>query len=162
MAKVTESVILKQVNRHLKSQNILISEQFGFRRKHSTTHQLVRLVENITDKFNKSQCTSCIFLDVEKAFDRVWITGLLYKLIANKLPNHLIHLLQSYLTKRKFYVSVEGHNSTRHIKAGVPQGSLLGPTLFSLYINDIPKMDKTDIALFADDTCLYAHSWQPD
>ena len=163
MAKITESVILKKINKHLISKNILIKEQFGFRGKHSTTHQLVRLTEHITDAFNKNQSTSSIFLDVEKAFDRVWITGLLYKLITIKLPENLICLLKSYLMNRNFYVSVENKNSnSRRIKAGVPQGSLLGPTLFSIYINDIPKSTNTNIALFADDTCIYANSWQPN
>ena len=162
LAKVTESVILKRLNQITTQKGLIQNEQFGFRSKHSTTHQLVRLVEYITDKFNKNQGTGAVFLDIEKAFDRVWITGLLYKLIKYEIPACYIHLLNSYLRNRKFCVSVGNElSSNRNIEAGVPQGSLLGPTLFSLYINDIPKTNQTSLALFADDTCIFARSWQP-
>lgn len=99
-------------------------------------------------------------LDIEKAFDRVWKDGLIFKMIQYKYPNTLIKLIDNYLTKRHLIVSVNDSKSTkRKIKTGVPQGSVLGPKLFNIYLNDIPQFEKTKTALFADDTAIYAHSF---
>jgi hypothetical protein len=99
-----------------------------------------------------SNTTAVVFLDIEKAFDTTWHNGLLYKLSAS-----LIKLISSFLSNRKLSVSVEGEMSTpRIMKAGVPQGSALSPTLFNMYINDTPQTIGVHLALFADDTCLHA------
>jgi hypothetical protein len=90
------------------------------------------------------------------AFDTTWQPGLLYKISKLQFPTNLIKLINSYLTNRKFRVSVEGELSTpREIQAGVPQGFILAPTLHSLYIHDTPRTPGVRLALFADDTCLY-------
>jgi len=162
LGKVTERVILSKLQTFMLDNSLLIDEQFGFRGKHSTTHQLVRVAEYVTDNYNKNRSTSAVFLDIEKAFDRVWHPGLIHKLIQYKIPDTLIFLLNSYLSNRSFFVQVEDKKSTsRSIKAGVPQGSILGPYLFSIFVNDIPKHHDTNIALYADDTVVYASSTKP-
>jgi hypothetical protein len=103
--------------------------------------------------------TGMLLLDIQKAFDKVWTQGLIYKLIQLRFPSQLIKLLHSYLTDRYFQVKVDGVLSEpKEITAGVPQGSILGPRLFTIYIHDLPEFAKTSTALFADDTAVYAHS----
>lgn len=86
--------------------NVIPNTQFGFIPKHSTTHALIRLIEQCVKGINSKQSTIAVFLDIEKAFDTVWIKGLLYKLIKLKFPPFVIQLLQSYLSARKFKVKV--------------------------------------------------------
>jgi hypothetical protein len=93
---------------------------------------------------------------LEKAFDHVWIKGLLYKMHQAGLNINFIKLMSSYLTSRRIKVKV---NNEKLINTGVPQGSVLGPTLFNLYIHDMPQFAKTNLTLYADDTAIYAHSF---
>jgi hypothetical protein len=117
----------------------------------------MRLADHVTLHFNNKMSTAAVFLDIEKAFDTTWHTGLLYKLGKMEFSINLIKLISSFLSQRKFRVSVEGELSTpRYMEAGVPQGSVLSPTLYNLYINDTPQATNLHLALFADDTCLYA------
>ncbi|GBN12462.1 putative RNA-directed DNA polymerase from transposon BS, partial [Araneus ventricosus] len=104
----------------------------------------LRVVEYITSGFEKGECTGAVFLDVQKAFDRVWIRGLIHKLIGYKTPPHLLQLLKSYLEERKFAVKIGNSISEAKImRAGIPQGGKISPVLYSLYVNDIPKTHKT-------------------
>jgi hypothetical protein len=101
--------------------------------------------------------TAAVFLDIAKTFDTTWHPGLLYKLAKLQFLNNLIKLISSFLSQRKFRVSVEGELSTpRYMQARVPQGSVLSPTLYNLYINDTSKTPSVNLALFADDNCLFA------
>lgn len=137
-----------------------MDEQFGFREKHNTVQQVVRIVNDIRHNFNKNNVTVMILLDIEKAFDRVWLDGLIYKMIKYNYPPYIIKLIHSYLHNRKLQVKVNNTVSKeRRIKAGVPQGSVLGPALFTIYINDVVKFEKIKMALYADDTAIYAHSF---
>lgn len=157
IAKITESFIAQLIKNHINEHNILISEQFGFRERHSATHQVYRLVEQITTGKANKQKTAAVFLDVSKAFDKVWINGLIYKLINYKFPPHLVHLIKSFLNNRNFHVKIKNALSDNYpCHAGVPQGSILAPTLYSIYTNDAPKYLFTNYATFADDTCIYA------
>jgi hypothetical protein len=119
----------------------------------------MRLTDHVTLNFNNNMSTAAVFLDIEKAFDTTWHPGLLYEPSELKFSASLVELIASFLSNRKFKVSVEGElSSPRKIAAGVPQGSVLTPVLYSLYINDAPAAPGTQLALFADDTCtrIYA------
>ena len=97
-----------------------------------------------------------VLLDLRKAFDSVWHDGLIHKLIQNKYPMYLVKLIQSYLSGRTAFVSMlSAHSSHFDVLSGVPQGSLIAPHLFNLFINDIPLPGKGDLSLFADDTAFY-------
>jgi hypothetical protein len=111
----------------------------------------------LTLNFNNKMSTAAVFLDIEKAFDTTWHPGLLHKLSKLEFSTNLINLLGSFLSQRKFRVSVGGQMSTpRVMQAGMPQGSVLSPTLFNICINDAPQTRGVHLALFADVTCLYA------
>jgi hypothetical protein len=117
----------------------------------------MRLTAHVTLDFNNNMSKAAVFLDIEKSFDTTWHNGLLYKLSKMNFSASLIKLISSFLSNRKFSVSVEGEISTPQImKVGVPQGSVLSPTLFNMYINDTPQAISVHLAFFADDTCLYA------
>lgn len=157
LGKLFESVIASRLLKVI--HNKLIPEQFGFRQCHSTVQQLTRVAEHVTHKLNLGQSTGMILLDIEKAFDSVWHNGLLHKLIKMEVPMQLVKLIQSYLSDRTFFVKIDKDASKPyHIPAGVPQGSILGPHLFLVYINDIIKQPHTLLASFADDTACFTSS----
>jgi hypothetical protein len=115
-------------------------------------------MDRITHGFNNNKATLTLFLDIERAFDKVWTAGLIAKLIKAKIPPHLMHVIHNYLQNRAFSVTHGNSYSSLHpIQAGVPHVSLLGPTLFNIYINDIPSIindSNVAISVFADDTYL--------
>ncbi|KAL3267675.1 hypothetical protein HHI36_024319 [Cryptolaemus montrouzieri] len=156
MSKVIEKLIYKRLRNFAEQKNIIPSHQFGFRSEHATTHQLARLTENIKENMNISKPTAATFMDIEKAFDKVWHEAMIYKMKRTKFPNKLVNITASYLRDRKFTVRIENAKSEeRPIEAGVPQGSILGPLLYNIYISDIPELKHSKIAQFADDTAIY-------
>ena len=161
IGKVLEKVVLIRLNEVVDEKAIIPDFQYGFRAAHSTTHQLLRVVEHIVNGFNNKKFTALLSLDVSKAFDRVWHDGLLYKMISLDFPKPLVKLLSSYLSDRSFRVKLNGHLSTeRPLDAGVPQGSLLSPLLFNIYCSDLPSpIDRnTHLAQYADDTAILSSS----
>ncbi|GFU08258.1 probable RNA-directed DNA polymerase from transposon X-element [Trichonephila clavipes] len=125
LSKITEKIIQKRLCQHLNDNDILIPQQHGFRAGLSTSHQLLRVVEYIKTGFRDRKSTGAVFLDIQKAFDRVWHVGLLYKLIKINTPPHLIKLISSFLTNRSFAVKVNNIHSTnrkivRHLKKSDP------------------------------------------
>jgi hypothetical protein len=166
LGKLFEKIILKRLNHQLRELKVIRDEQFGFKRGHSTTHALLRSVERITHGFNYRKATVTLFLDIERAFDKVWTTGLIAKLIQANISPHLIHILHSYLQHRSFFVTLSNSSSNLHpILAGVPQGSLLGPTLFNIFINDIPFIPSDSnvaLSIYADDTSISVRSGSVD
>lgn len=155
LGKVLERVILARLNAFTERENVLASEQFGFRPEHSTVHQVKRVTNIINTNKARRLSTGALFLDIEKAFDSIWHRGLIYKLNSFGSPTYLTKLISSFVSNRKFFVTVSGSpSSTRDIAAGVPQGSVLSPTLYSLFISDYKKPKNCEIAYYADDTSL--------
>lgn len=156
IAKLFERIFLKRLKTIIDKKMLVPTHQFGFRDKHSTIDQVHRITSNIERALEEKKVCATVFLDVAQAFDKVWHKGLNYKL--NKLlPKSYSNFLKSYLENRSFRVRCEdSHSTIRSISAGVPQGSVLGPTLYLLYTADIPKCKDTKIATFADDTCILA------
>ena len=110
----------------------------------------------ICEAVDKGKEIRAVFCDISKAFDRVWHKGILYKLRCMGCSNRVVKWFESYLSQRRQRVVINGQSSDWvHILAGVPQGSILGPLLFLIYINDIVKHIGCSIRLFADDTSLY-------
>jgi hypothetical protein len=120
------------------------------------TLQCMKLTAHITLNFNNIISVATVFLNIEKAIDTTWHLGLLYKLSNLKFSVSLIKLIRYFLSQRNFRVAAKSEMSTpRDIQAGVPQGSVLSPTLYIIYINDTPQ-NTWCLRLFADDICMYA------
>ena len=130
----------------------------------STADILTVVYDRIARAFNRSGGTRAVALDISKAFDRVWHAGLLHKLKPYGISGQIFGLISSFLNNRQLQVVLEGKSSQEYpVNAGVPQGSILGPALFLLYINDLPDDVICDIVIYADDTTLYSKTsdlWQ--
>uniref|UniRef100_A0A2S2Q7E7 Putative RNA-directed DNA polymerase n=1 Tax=Sipha flava TaxID=143950 RepID=A0A2S2Q7E7_9HEMI len=161
LSKIFERLILKRMTPYIVRNNILPNTQFGFRPSHSTIHQAHRIVDAISFSLEKKLYCTCVFLDVSQAFDRVWHDGLLYKL-KSFLPHPLFLLIKSYLTDRHFQVHYRSaYSEITKINAGVPQGGILSPTLFNIYVADQPTTPQTMVADYADDKVILSISENP-
>ena len=120
--------------------------------------------DRIARAFNRSGATRAVALDISKAFDRVWHAGLLHKLKSYGISGQIFGLISSFLSNRRLRVVLDGKSSQEYpVNASVPQGSILGPTLFLLYINDLPDDVICNIAIYADDATLYSRcDWASD
>ena len=139
------------------SKNDLLSpNQSGFRLEDSCINQLLSINHEILSALDMGLEVRGIFLDISKAFDKVWHDGLISKLRQNGICSEMINILEDFLSDRKQRVVLNGQCSPwADIHAGVPQGSILGPLLFFIYINDLSSDTKSKCKLFADDTSLF-------
>ena len=161
LSKVLEKIVYKRTIDFLNKHNILSNEQFGFREKHSTTHALLSFIDKIARSIDSSRHTIGIFLDLSKAFDTINHNILLYKLSHYGIRGKALEWFRNYLTNRRQFVHINGISSSKQpVSCGVPQGSLLGPLLFLIYINDIQNSSNIlQFILFADDSNIFfSHS----
>ena len=154
LARLFERLVLQRLEVFLKLNNIIINNQSGFRKNRQTKDNLLYTIQNAQEGFNCEEKTLTIFFDVAAAFDKVWHQGLIFKLLELGVPYYLISIIEAFLENRTFTVKIEGKESGHYIiVCGVPQGGVLSPTLFSVYVNNIPiaKGEKETCLLFADD-----------
>jgi len=154
-AKILEKIIYNRLVEFLCDKNIISPRQFGFRKGHSTIHPMSLLLNKIGEALNDKKHSIVIFCDLKKAFDTCNIDILLEKLKRIGICGTELEWFKSYLSNRKQFVFINGAESELlDILIGVPQGSILGPILFLLYINDLPGASNLMSFLFADDTAL--------
>ena len=156
IGKLMERCVHGHVYNFLQENNLLAISQSGFIKNDSTSFQLLAMYDDFCQALDKQITTQSVFFDISKAFDRVWHAGLVRKLHAIGIRGALLEWFRNYLTDRSQAVVIKGEISTpKRITAGVPQGSVLGPLLFLIYINDIVNDIESTIKLFADDTSIY-------
>ena len=156
LAKVMERLVYKHIYNYLIDNNLITSHQSGFTPGDSAVNQLLYITNEFGRALDEGKEVRVVFCDISKAFDRVWHKGLLRKLESIGIRGSLLSWVKNYLSERKQRVVINNTTSSwRDINAGVSQGSILGPLLFIVFINDILTDINSTIKLFADDTSLY-------
>lgn len=155
LSKLFERIIHTRLNAEMEAMDCIPDFQFGFRRGHSTVHALRYLTDFIRHSYSLRQTTAALYFDVAKAFDQVWHEGLLYKMLQLGFSDWIVRLITSFLNDRRFEVHI-GETVSRRCNTpyGVPQGSVLSPSLYNIFIHDIPTPEWGRIVLYADDTVI--------
>ena len=155
LCKIFKHIVASQITNHLETNSILCSNQFGFRTGHLCESQLLLTIDDFARALNNKHQVDIGILDLSKAFDKVPHVKLLKKLEFYGIRGSMLHWFKSFLTNRSQCVVIEGYySSPSKVTSGVPQGTVLGPILFLVYINDITDINST-IRLFADDCLIY-------
>ena len=155
VSEIFERAVHDQLQGYLEENKILYKYQSGFRKNHSTNTCLSHLSNKILQGFDNGMVTGVILIDLQKAFDTIDHDILIKKMKFLGFSDNTIAWFRSYLTNRSFLVNVENtFSDPAKLACGVPQGSILGPLLFLLYVNDMPQAVSSDLMLYADDTCL--------
>ena len=159
LSKLIERPICNRLLSFFTRNNTIVPSQYGFRHNRSTIHAILDLITSCLDNINKKKFSTMIFLDIKKAFDSVSHNKLLKKHDYYGICGVANLLLKSYLNDRKQYVLIDNQKSSEKIiEYGIPQGSILGPLLFLIYVNDLPSCLETVPRFFADDTALLIDS----
>ena len=155
LIKLLEKIIHSRVTKFLVENGTIINQQSGFRKNRQTKDNLIYMSQKILEAFGKRKKVCCIFFDIQAAFDKIWHNGLIFKLIKLKFPLYLVQWIKNFLTNRTFTVKIGNVETEKYnITCSTPQGTVLSPLLFSIFINDIPifksNINKHSL-LFADD-----------
>ena len=157
VVKILEKLLKSRIENHLEDKKILNNTQHGFRKGKSCQSNLLEFMEVITDWVDGGDPVDIIYMDLSKAFDKVPHARLMYKLMHCGINGRVYDWIKEWLHNRKQRVILNGHKSEwQSVKSGVPQGSVLGPLLFLMYINDLEKNIKCKVSKFADDTKIAA------
>ena len=158
LSKILEKLVFSSIYSHLTNNDLLSDRQSGYRTGHSTQLQLTYLTHNIYRHLDEGRDVTAVYLDISKYFDKIWHDGLLYK-CKNEffISGPLLSWLESYLNDRRQRVRVgDAFSTTKNIRAGCPQGSVLGPLLALMYLDGLTDKVTNEILLYADDTSLHA------
>ena len=156
-AKILERLIFEEMFPFFIENKLIAANQSGFKPGGSCINQLTAIAHEIYQSFNAGYEVRGVFLDISKAFDKVWHEGLIFKLKQNGISGKLLNLIKDFLKKRKQRVVLNGQfSSWADVDAGVPRGSILGPLLFLIYINDLTNDLSSSAKHFADDTSLFS------
>jgi ribonuclease HI len=161
LGKTFERMIANRLSRWLEDNKKLTSCQAGFRKRHRTTDHAVSLAERITSGFQRKENTGAVFFDMQAAYDTVWHVGLLYKMTMLGIRGNMLRTIHSFLSDRRITTRLANHKSTAiPVADGLPQGAVLSPLLFLIYINDLPEAlpGAVETPIFADDCCVYVTS----
>ena len=158
LSKILEKLVFNKIYKHLSDHNLITEKQSGYRPGHSTHIQLLYLTHQLYSALNENNNFTAVFLDISKYFDKIWHEGLIAKCETQfNISGSLLAWLKSYLKDRSQVVRVGSSISgPQKIQAGCPQGSVLGPLLALMYLNDLSKLTKNEALFYADDTSLYA------
>ena len=171
VCKVAERLVLNRMDWIIQKNKLIGENQAGFQKHRCTEDQIIRIQQKVLDGFNsarsrnaRSKRTLMVLFDFSKAFDKVWKDGLLWKLIQKGLPTCMIKWIREYLSGRESYVRLNSTQSRKKsFKHGVPQGGVLSPKLFILFIDDIVKDlgPEVEVSLFADDLAVWVQHEDP-
>ena len=161
--KLFEKIIYKRITKYLTTNDVIIKQQSGFRSHRQCKDNLIFICQKILESFGNRKKACCIFFDIQSAFDKVWHTGLIYKLIKIGIPAYIVIWIKEFLSHRKFRVKLNSYFTKSYdITCGIPQGAVLSPLLFSIFINDVPLYNnqKTKHSLLFADGLMYMHTFK--